>query len=58
MGRASKDDLLKSIHDRCDPPPKEITAQETTIDDKKIIVIEVSEGRDKPYQSKGKNQKR
>ena len=50
---ASKDDLLKSIHDRCDPPPKEITAQETTIDDKKIIVIEVSEGSDKPYQSKG-----
>jgi hypothetical protein len=46
------EDLLKSIHDTCEPPPTGIRTQEKEIDGKKIIILEVPEGEDKPYQSK------
>jgi hypothetical protein len=48
----SGEDLLKSIHDTCNPPPTGIRTQEKEIDRKKIIILEVPEGDDKPYQSK------
>ena len=48
----SKEDIRKIIHDRCDPPPMEIKIEEKKIVGKSIIVVEVPEGKDKPYQSK------
>jgi hypothetical protein len=44
--------LRKMIHDCCDPPPTGLRVEERTIEDKKIIIIDVAEGNDKPYQSK------
>jgi len=40
------------IHDSCDPPPKDIKIEEKEIAGNKVIVVEVPEGDDKPYQSK------
>jgi len=48
----SRDDLQKMIHDGCDPPSKDIKIEEREIESKKIIIVEVSEGDSKPYQSK------
>ena len=46
------EDFQKLIHDRCDPPPKNIKIEEKEISGKKVIVVEVPEGDNKPYQSK------
>jgi hypothetical protein len=46
------DDLQKLMHDSCDPPPTDIKTEERMIEGAKIIIIDVSEGDDKPYQSK------
>lgn len=46
------EDLQKSTHDSCDPPPKDIKIEEREIEGEKVIVVEVPEGDDKPYQSK------
>jgi hypothetical protein len=46
------EDLQKLVHDSCDPPPKNIRIEEKMIGDNKIIIIDVPEGDDKPYQSK------
>jgi hypothetical protein len=46
------DDLQKLIHDSCDPPPEDIRVEERMIENKKVIVVDVPEGDDKPYQSK------
>jgi len=46
------EDFQKLIHDRCDPPPKNVKIEEKEISGKKIIVVEVPEGDNKPYQSK------
>ena len=50
--KKSVEDLQKIIHDCCDPPPKDIRIEERTITGEKVILIEVPEGDDKPYQSK------
>jgi hypothetical protein len=44
--------LQKMIHDCCDPPPTNFRIEEKTIDGNNIIIIDVAEGNDKPYQSK------
>jgi hypothetical protein len=46
------EDLQKLIHDSCDPPPRNIRMEEKTIEGHEIIIVEVPEGDDKPYQSK------
>jgi len=46
------EDIQKLIHDSCDPPPKDIKIEEKEIAGNKVIVVEVPEGDDKPYQSK------
>lgn len=46
------EDLQKMIHDSCDPPPGNIRMEEKLFGDKKVIIIDVPEGEDKPYQSK------
>jgi hypothetical protein len=46
------DDLQKLIHDSCDPPPKNVRIEEKMINGNKIIIVNVPEGDDKPYQSK------
>jgi len=48
----SAEDLQKSIHDNCDPPPKDVKVEERKIEGNKVIVVEVPEGDNKPYQSK------
>lgn len=45
-------DLQKLIHDSCDPPPRSVVIEERMINNSKIIIIDVPEGDDKPYQSK------
>ena len=46
------EDIQKMIHDCCDPPPTNLRMEEKTIEGNKIIIIDVAEGNDKPYQSK------
>lgn len=46
------EDLQKMIHDCCDPPPTNVRLEEKMIEGNKIIIIDVAEGNDKPYQSK------
>lgn len=48
----SAEDIQKLIHASCDPPPKNIKIEEKKIGGNKVIVVEVPEGDDKPYQSK------
>lgn len=48
----SSEDIQKLTHDGCDPPPKGIRIEEKEIEHKKVIIVEVPEGEDKPYQSK------
>lgn len=48
----SAEDIQKLIHDSCDPPPRNIKIEEKEITGKKVVVVEVPEGNDKPYQSK------
>jgi len=48
----SAEDIQKLIHASCDPPPKNIKIEEKRIGGNKVIVVEVPEGDDKPYQSK------
>lgn len=48
----SAEDIQKLIHASCDPPPKNIKIEEKEIGGNKVIVVEVPEGDDKPYQSK------
>jgi len=50
--RKGVEDLQKLIHDSCDPPPKDIKIEEQEIAGSKVIVVEVPEGENKPYQSK------
>ena len=50
--RKSAEDFHKLIHDNCDPPPRYIKIEEKEVTGNKVIVIEVPEGDDKPYQSK------
>lgn len=44
--------IQKIIHDSCDPPPRSVKVQEKEISGKKVIIVEISEGDDKPYQSR------
>jgi hypothetical protein len=46
------EDAQKMIHDSCDPPPTSIKFEEKEIAGNKVIIIEVAEGTDKPYQSR------
>jgi hypothetical protein len=46
------EDLQKMIHDCCDPPPTNVRIEEKMIEGNKIVIIDVAEGSDKPYQSK------
>ena len=48
----NKEDLEKLIHDCIESPPKDVKIDEKAIDKAKIIIVEVPEGDDKPYQSK------
>jgi len=48
----SREDIQNLIHDCCDPPPEDIKVEEKTISGKKVIIVEVPEGQDGPYQSK------
>ena len=48
----SRDALQKLIHASCVPPPKGVKIEEKEIEGKKVVVVEVSEGDSKPYQSK------
>jgi len=50
--KKSAEDIQKSIHDSCEPPPRNIKVEEKMVDEKKVILVEVPEGEDKPYQSK------
>lgn len=46
------EDIQKIIHDCCEPPPKNVKIEEKKIGGNKIIIVEVPEGENKPYQSK------
>jgi hypothetical protein len=46
------EDIQKMIHDCCDPPPANLRIEEKIIEGNKIIIVDVPEGNDKPYQSK------
>jgi hypothetical protein len=48
----NREDIEKVIHDSCDPPPKGIRIEKKEINAKRVMVVEVPEGDDKPYQSK------
>jgi hypothetical protein len=48
----SCEDIDKMIHDSIDPPPEAVRVEEKEVEEQKVIVIEVPEGSDKPYQSK------
>ena len=48
----SDEDVQKMVHDSCDPPPTSIKIEEKQIYGEKVLVVEVLEGDDKPYQSK------
>jgi ATP-dependent DNA helicase RecG len=46
------EDIQKLIHDSCDPPPKDIKIEEKKISRNRVILVDVPEGDEKPYQSK------
>ena len=46
------EDIQKILHDCCEPPPKGIKIEEKKINRGKILIVEVPEGENKPYQSK------
>jgi hypothetical protein len=48
----NRDDLQKMIHDSCDPPPVGVKIEQEEIEGKRLIIVEITEGSDKPYQSK------
>jgi hypothetical protein len=48
----SLEDVQKLIHDSCEPPPRVVKTEEKWVSGKKVIIVEVPEGDDKPYQSK------
>jgi ATP-dependent DNA helicase RecG len=48
----SPEGIQKIIHDSCDPPPTNVKIQEREIAGNKIVMVEVPEGGDKPYQSR------
>jgi len=48
----SAEDIQKLIHDSCDPPPKDIKIEEKEISGNRVILVDVPEGDEKPYQSK------
>jgi ATP-dependent DNA helicase RecG len=48
----NQEDLLKMIHDSIDPPPQKINISGKSIGSSKIIVVEIPEGDNPPYQSK------
>lgn len=50
--RRKAEDIRKLIHDSCDPPPRGIKVDEMLIDGNTIIIVEIPEGDDPPYQSK------
>ena len=50
--KKSAEDIRRSIHDSCDPPPRDVKVEEKMVDEKKVILVEVPGGEDKPYQSK------
>jgi hypothetical protein len=50
--KKTADDIQKMIHDCCEPPPKDIRIEDRMIASDKILIVEVPEGDDKPYQSK------
>jgi len=50
--RKSAEDVQKLVHDSCDPPPTDIKIEERQISGEKVLVVEILEGDDKPYQSK------
>lgn len=50
--RINSDDVHKMIHDNCDPPLTHTKIEQKEIAGNKVIIIEVPEGSDKPYQSR------
>lgn len=50
--KKKKEDLKKLIHDCIEPPPKHVQVDEKLVLNDKIILVEVPEGEEKPYQSR------
>lgn len=50
--KKTADDIQRMIHDCCEPPPKDIRIEDKMIAGNKLIIVEVPEGDNKPYQSK------
>lgn len=50
--RKQAEDIQKMIHDSCDPPPRGVKVEEKKISGNTVLVIDVPEGQDNPYQSK------
>jgi len=46
------EDILKLIHDSCDPPPRDVIIEGKKILGEKVVIVDVPEGEDKPYQSR------
>lgn len=46
------EDIHKMIHDSCDPPPRNIKVERKSIAENDVLIVEVPEGDNKPYQSK------
>jgi hypothetical protein len=46
------EDIHNMIHDRCDPPPRNIKVERKSIAENDVLIVEVPEGDNKPYQSK------
>ena len=50
--KQSKDSIQKLIHDSCSPPPRDIRVEKKEIEENRVLIIEVPEGDNKPYQSR------
>lgn len=46
------EDIRKLIHDSCDPPPRNVKVEKKEISGERVIVVDVPEGDNKPYQSR------
>jgi len=46
------EDILRMVHDSCDPPPKNIRVEKKSVAGNDMLIVEVPEGDNKPYQSK------
>lgn len=51
-----EDTVNKIIHDSCDPPPNDIHIERKEVNGNTILIVDVPEGENKPYQSKRNKQ--